>query len=70
MSRDSAAQLALDTLTLAEIRTGLHELVALAGTCEKPKPSHVLPPDHSMGPGREWVIDHRPHDPYYVQLRR
>lgn len=49
---------------LGELRAELRELVALAGAAEKPKPDHVLPPQHSMGPGREWVIDYRAHDLY------
>ncbi|MEU1098936.1 hypothetical protein, partial [Streptomyces sp. NPDC005877] len=28
------------------------------------KPDHILPANHMMAPGREWVIDHRAHDPY------
>lgn len=44
-----------DSLTLAEIRTELARLVAIADTSERPKPDVINPAGHAM-PGHEWQI--------------
>jgi hypothetical protein len=46
---------AAEELTLAEVRAELHRLVALADTCERPKPDVINPPGHAM-PGHEWRV--------------
>jgi hypothetical protein len=43
-------------LTLAELRTELRRMVALADTAERPKPDAINPPEHQMA-GHEWRID-------------
>ena len=47
-----------DDLTLGELRGVLRELVAVAGSAERPKPSRVNGADHAM-PGAEWVLYER-----------
>jgi hypothetical protein len=49
-------------LTLAEVRQELAELIALADTAERPKPTAINPVDHSM-PGHEWTVVEQGH-PY------
>jgi hypothetical protein len=44
-----------DGVTLDEIRRELRHLVAVADSCERPKPDVINPPDHSMA-GHEWRI--------------
>lgn len=51
-----------DNLTLAELRQELHRLVAVADSAERPKPTRINGPDHSM-PGHEWDLREQQH-PY------
>lgn len=43
-------------LTLGQLRRELAHLIAMADTAERPKPTRINPPGHSM-PGHEWVVD-------------
>ncbi|MYZ34344.1 MULTISPECIES: hypothetical protein [unclassified Streptomyces] len=47
-----------DGLTLAELRTELRHLIALADSAERPKPTRINPAGHAM-PGHEWEINQR-----------
>ena len=49
-----------DDLTLGEIRRELLRLTAMAGSAERPKPTRINGPDHSM-PGHEWDLREQPH---------
>lgn len=53
---------ATGALTLAAVRQELAELIALADTAERPKPTAINPPEHPM-PGQEWVVVEQGH-PY------
>lgn len=44
-----------DDLTLGDLRRHLAEMVALADTSEKPRPTTIHPADHPM-PGQEWAV--------------
>ena len=44
-----------DGLTLDQLRSELRNLVALADTSERPKPTAINPPEHPM-PGHEWTV--------------
>jgi hypothetical protein len=46
---------ASDDLTLAQLRTELRHLVALADAAERPKPDVINPPEHGMA-GHEWRV--------------
>lgn len=49
-----------DDLSLAQLRSELHRLVAIADSAERPKPDIINPPDHGMA-GHEWrVAQHAP----------
>jgi hypothetical protein len=50
-----AEQTSAADLTLSELRRELHDLVALADSAERPKPTRINGPDHSM-PGWEWDL--------------
>jgi hypothetical protein len=45
----------LDSLSLAEVRRELAQLVAMANTAKRPKPGKINPPGHAM-PGHEWRV--------------
>lgn len=47
-------------LTLRDLRRELHDLVALADSAERPKPTRINGPDHSM-PGWEWDLREQKH---------
>lgn len=57
----AAEQHPADDFTLAEIRTELRHLVALADSAERPKPTAINPAGHIM-PGYEWLIEQRTFD--------
>ncbi|WP_329376216.1 hypothetical protein [Streptomyces sp. NBC_01483] len=44
-----------DSLSLSDLRSELHRLVAIADSAERPKPDTINPPEHSM-PGHEWRV--------------
>ncbi|GAA1110576.1 hypothetical protein [Streptomyces javensis] len=48
----------IENLTLQEVRKELEQLVALAQSGERPRPTLINPPGHPM-PGWEWVIEQR-----------
>ena len=47
--------MSVDDLSLGTIRQELHRLVALADSCERPKPDVINPPEHGMA-GHEWRV--------------
>lgn len=47
-----------DDLTLGAVRRHLMQLVVLADTGEKPRPTTVHPVEHAM-PGHEWAVEAR-----------
>lgn len=54
-----------DDLSLGDLRRELRNLAAVADTAERPNPTRINPPDHSM-PGHEWVLDEQQH-PYTMR---
>ncbi|MCP9209525.1 hypothetical protein [Streptomyces cucumeris] len=50
----------IHNLTLGAIRRELAELIALADTAERPKPTAINPTDHPM-PGHEWTVVEQGH---------
>jgi hypothetical protein len=52
----------IDDVPLRKIRSRLAELIAIADTAERPKPTRVNPADHPM-PGQEWTVVEQQH-PY------
>lgn len=52
-------------LTLREVAEELRALVALAETCERPRPTRII--DEGEWAGREWTIKYRQYDQYDPQ---
>nr|WP_192963599.1 hypothetical protein [Streptomyces sp. W9] len=61
-----------DNVTIGDLRGHLVELLALAETSEKPRPTRVHPAEHAM-PGQEWAVEaHMPkvvYDHFYRRER-
>lgn len=58
-----------DEVALGDLRSMLVEMVALAQTADKPRPTSVNRAPHPM-PGHEWAVDARMHHTVYDHYRR